>query len=368
MSDERKTHRKLLALITAGTLFASLACPVFSHADGLTKIQIISDRIRPEETEKEETPETENQTIEAISGPVLSLEEFQSLHTLGTYYALPQNETWAELETELTSALESYEGTWSLCLVDLKTEERISLQNRSQSSASLIKLYIMGAVLERLESMYEPGILYADEVTDTELKEVLDNLSAMITISSNTAANDLVAWLSRTDDHEAGLESVNSFIDRHGFSDTHQYNGLDDSDLWYDSAHTNRTSAEDCADFLSQVYEGTLVSHLASRYMEELLQAQEILYKIPSVLPEAALTANKTGETDEAENDAAIVYSAGGDYILVIMSADFPENPKKTAVSCIRELSEMVYAHFNPVSSDPSETETASETETGTGN
>lgn len=64
----------------------------------------------------------------------------------------------------------------------------------------------------------------------------------------------------------------------------------------------------------------TLVSEDASNEMLELLLQQEVDYKIPESLPSNVKVANKTGETDDCENDCAIVYSNGGDYIICMMS------------------------------------------------
>lgn len=84
----------------------------------------------------------------------------------------------------------------------------------------------------------------------------------------------------------------------------------------------NTTSAKDCGRLLERIYRGEFISHLASRQMEELLLNQQVTYKIPSTIPSESRVANKTGETSDCENDAAIVYTPKGDYILCIMSCE----------------------------------------------
>lgn len=64
--------------------------------------------------------------------------------------------------------------------------------------------------------------------------------------------------------------------------------------------------------------------------------------KIPAGLPEGTKCANKTGETDEYQHDAAIVYSPGGDYILCIMSSNCG-----AAITNIQDISATVYDYFN---------------------
>lgn len=107
-----------------------------------------------------------------------------------------------------------------------------------------------------------------------EETETIDRLlHEMITVSDNEAANELVRCLSEKHDHKDGLSFLNNFAKRQGFSDTRQVNGLEDSSLRHNPSDINRTSARDCGELLSRIYDGTLVSHMASRKMEDLLLA-----------------------------------------------------------------------------------------------
>ncbi len=247
--------------------------------------------------------------------------------------------SWEQLEGELTSRINTYSGDWSIYIKDLSNGNVININEHPMESASLIKLYIMGAVLERIED----GKLEKTDKIDSLLSE-------MITVSDNNASNELVRYLSEEHNHKEGLTVVNDFINRHNFEDTQHVNGLSDRNLWYDSTKTNETSARDCGELLASVYDGKLVSHLASRKMENLLLGQKVTYKIPTALPSEAISASKTGEISNAENDAAIVYSPGGDFVLCIMSSDWDSG--NTAVNRIREITKLVYNHFNPPQPD----------------
>lgn len=243
--------------------------------------------------------------------------------------------SWKHLEEELTSMTEGYSGNWSVYVKDLSNGEVININESPMESASLIKLFIMGAVMEQIND----GILDETDTIDRLLRE-------MITVSDNEAANELVRCLSEDHDHKDGLSILNSFAGRLGFSDTRQVNGLEDPGLRHNPSDINRTSARDCGELLSRIYDGTLVSHLASRKMEDLLLGQEITYKIPAALPDEAISANKTGEVSDAENDSAIIYSPGGDFVLCIMSGKWDSGNQ--AITHIREITKMVYNHFNP--------------------
>lgn len=255
--------------------------------------------------------------------------------------AVSEGPVWQNLQNSLESMTSSYEGTWAVYVKNLATGETISINDAPMEAASLIKLYIMGAVMEQIQD----GRL---ELTD----EIRDLLNEMITVSDNEAANELVRYLDENHNHEAGMEQVNRFIESHGYQNTRQYNGLEDSNLWY-SSQVNQTSVGDCGRFLEEIYQGSLVSHLASREMESLLMDQDITYKIPAALPDEAVSASKTGEVSGTENDTAIVYSKGGDFILCIMSSDW--SSQDVAVGHIHEITETVYGYFNP---EPSAAET----------
>lgn len=315
------------------------------------------------ETESEFETETEATPAALPSfpeGTVPTLEETFTFFQCPTLFqplpGLAAQETWSELQATLEDMIASYDGTWSLCLKDLSTGRTILINDHPQASASLIKLYIAGAVLEKMNEDGQLPLLFSDQLAVSDVEDLRDLLGQMIIISSNDASNVLTCYLDPERRHQEGMALVNDFIRRHGFTDTIQYNGLGDPDYWYDTSTLNQTSAKDCVSFLEQVYDGTMVSHLASRFLESLLMDQTITYKIRDGLPAEAVTASKSGETNDTENDAAIVCTNGGDYILCILSTDLEptenDEANEPATSQIRALSETIYLYFNPPETD----------------
>lgn len=290
------------------------------------------------ETETEASDETPIYTSNPLEVKILSNEFREMLRaaTLTPKYSfdiMSLDLSWEQLESELTHRINSYSSKWSLYLKDLSTGNVISINDRPQESASLIKLYVMGAVMQQIQDQEL-------EMNDT----IRSLLNDMITVSDNSATNELVRYLDPDHNHKNGMKKVNAFIEAQGFTNTHEYNGLEDSSLWYSLDTPNITSAKDCGVLLERIYQGELVSHLASRQMEDLLLDQEITYKIPSTIPAESTVANKTGETSDCENDAAIVYTPKGDYILCIMSYELTN--KNSAVTYLREMSSLIYNYF----------------------
>jgi len=108
------------------------------------------------------------------------------------------------------------------------------------------------------------------------------------------------------------------------------------------SSLKNVTSAKDCGRVLERIYRKTAVNKKSSGKMLKLLKAQKRRTKIPAGVPAKVTVANKTGETYFAENDAAIVFSDGADYVIVVMSKN-----GQGAVSEIRKISKIAYKYFN---------------------
>ena len=167
----------------------------------------------------------------------------------------------------------------------------------------------------------------------------------MITVSDNESSNVLVrSFCDESGDFQTGLAKVNDFIQRMGFTNTAQVNGIADPSLWVSDGRINETSAADCGKLLEMIYDRELVSHYASYRFENLLNNQEVNYKIPSGLPEGTHISHKTGEVDNTENDAAIIYTPYGDYIFCILSTDLSDIG--SAVDHIHEITAMVYDWF----------------------
>lgn len=256
----------------------------------------------------------------------------------GTY--LKTRAPFSSLQTTIEQIFAECQGDWSVYIKDLKTGEMISINEHPMESASLIKLYIGGAALERIEK----GQL---EETDT----IRNALQEMIVISSNEAANLLVKSFYQNEPEKSfqdGLDIVNDFIMRHGYVNTYQGNGIADPSLWISPGRNNETSTADCGKILEDIYNSELVSHYASYRFENLLNRQEVNYKIPSGLPANTHIGHKTGEVSDTENDAAIIYTPYGDYIFCIMSTDLYDTG--SAVSTIRQITGLVHNWFmNPL-------------------
>lgn len=251
-----------------------------------------------------------------------------------TLLEIKPEKTMAGLEQELTGQLSEYEGEWSVYVKNLSTDETFVLNDQPMKSASVMKLFIMGTVYKAFE---------CGELERTE--EIMSLMNKMISYSDNASSNELLSRLGNGS-YADGIEKVNAFIKKYGFSDmTMEYNGFDDSATIMDPEHFNQVTAKDCGKLLEDIYRRTWVSRGISNEIEDMLLAQQTRYKIPAGLPEGVLCGNKTGEMDATENDAAIIYAKDCDYILVVLSNGW--SSKDQAITRIQSVSSLVYDYLN---------------------
>lgn len=217
-------------------------------------------------------------------------------------------------------------GTWSVYAKNLTSNSvKVTVNNQKLESASLIKLFIMATAFEEIEK----GTL--------DKNEVIDDIKIMINISDNDAADRIIDKL--------GFDKINNYIVTNGYSLTEIHRKMSEAPNNGD----NYTSVIDVGNLLEKMYRGTCVTQSASQEMIEILKTQTLTSKIPAGVPDGVETANKTGELDDVENDAAIVYKENAHYIVVVMSNNVSDTA--AARNNIKEISSKVYDMINTSSS-----------------
>lgn len=270
--------------------------------------QLQQEKLKATEEEKEKTTPKEEQKPEETAAPQ-GIEGLKDIISSKISGRTATGENWGV----------------SVCRLSDGAQEQVG--EGKMVAASLIKLYIMGAV-------------YADydTVTAANGKDKVDGLlRSMITVSDNDASNALTKMLGKGD-NEAGKAAVNTYCSANGYGDSSMGRML----LETNTDRENYTSPKDCAAFLKKVYKGELPHADA---MLSLLKQQERTGKIPAGVPSGVATANKTGELANVENDAAIILSETNPYILCVMSEKLkdPAGARQT----ITGLSSEIYNQLN---------------------
>ena len=240
------------------------------------------------------------------------------------------DEALQTLLNQIQEQLPADNGSWSVFVSDLINETEGSINDQTMQAASLIKLYIMGAIYENYDQIIGQ---YGKDSVDS-------NLHSMITVSDNDAANTLTTYLGGGNS-SAGMQAVNSFCQEHGYTQTHMGRML----LASNDQDDNYTSVNDCGHFLIEVYKEEESSYAHASDMYALLKAQTRQNKIPAMLPNGVKTANKPGALDNVENDAGIIYDAANDLVIVFMSQNL--SSAGNAQNTIASLSRTIYDYYN---------------------
>lgn len=284
---------------------------------------------------EESAPQDNNTPEPPPSSEAESQEEGMLSPSQGTTFTDNTDSNMDNLLSQIQQYLPQNNGIWSVYVCDLVKDSEGVINEHPMQAASLIKLFIMGAVYEKYETL---SAQYGSETLDSYLRP-------MITVSDNDAANTLVSYLGNGDS-AAGMAAVNSFCQAHGYTSTSMGRLLLQSNEYGD----NYTSATDCGRFLREIYQinaGTAVNATLSHAdaMFSLLQQQERRNKIPAAMPDGVQVANKTGELGNVENDAGIIYNTANDLIICFMS----ENLSATgdAQNVIAQNARSIYGYYN---------------------
>ena len=283
-----------------------------------------------------------------------------------------------KLLPQIQKGLPQENGKWAVYVHNMATDAGACMNSKKMQAASLIKLYIMGAVYEQYDAL----------VKDHKKEEIDDLLKSMITVSDNDAANTLTEYLG-DGDPEAGMKAVTEYCTAHGYTDSHMGRLL----LHSNELDDNYTSVRDCGLFLSRIYAGagdissitvpetpgqaseeptaaaassapedtqenasgestdkppaTAADMPGAREMFLLLAQQTRTNKIPAKLPTGVRVANKTGELADVENDVGIIYKTAGDVDLVVCFMSEGVSTPGDAQTAIADLSLLIYDFFN---------------------
>ena len=175
--------------------------------------------------------------------------------------------------------------------------------NRSFTSASLYKLFLAHAVLDRVDRGL---IALTDTVPGTTLT-VQEAVDRMITWSDNVSGAALGQWL--------GWREVQAFAQGQGFEST-----------TYDPATGEAgtvamtTTPDDVADFLDRLRKGELLSVPSTALLLGFLAAQQLDYALPTGLSPDVEFAHKTGLLIQVSHDAGLVRFGGKEYVVAVLT------------------------------------------------
>lgn len=245
-------------------------------------------------------------------------------------------------------------GLLAAGFMDLATGETAFInENAPVPMASVYKVFVL-AELFRLQkegklSLQDKHILQESEksigsgtlesaAVGTEFS-LMDYVMLMMSISDNTATDYLVglAGLENVRDHiliPLGLDATKCYFNcidlltRYYGVTVEEYREQCKQDTWFDAhmnpffrceeKENNQTSPKDMVRFFELLYKGQVVDGESDREMLGIMAQCQTNSRIPAKLPADVTVAHKTGSIDHLANDAGIVYTDKGDYILAL--------------------------------------------------
>jgi beta-lactamase class A len=250
----------------------------------------------------------------------------------------------AELQARLVSVASSLSrGRLSAVAIDLQNGATASIDaERAYPAASLFKLPILLQVLvEEDAGRLDPERLLpirAEDWTDGSgvlQARVGDQLSVRELTSLMIADSDNIAALVLLD--VTGVEMVNQLSERLGLHDTR----LVDHRAGDPGDHT--TSAADMSHLLVSLAAGQAVNQAVSERALSLLALKQSTDWLGESLPFWVKIAHKWGDLPEARNDAGIVFTPRGSYVIAVLTADgLPEE----SASAIARASRATYDYL----------------------
>lgn len=248
----------------------------------------------------------------------------------------------SRLQEIVQNRLNGSSDVYGVVIKNLKTGEGYSFNaNNKFTTASLYKLWVMGATFEQMKlgKFTSDDVISADAekinrdfgISDEDAEQtsggftytISQAMNKMVDLSDNYAAMMLI--------EKNKIVNVNAFVSEYGFTDTN----IGDNPM---------TTPEDVEKFFELLYDGKVVDSESSETMMRVLKAQQLNYLMPKYLPPKTVIAHKTGQYGQFTHDAGIVFSDKGDFIMVLMAQS---QDTKSAEERMARLAKEVYDYFN---------------------
>ncbi len=212
-------------------------------------------------------------------------------------------------------------------------------------SASLIKLFLAWQWYTTNQPSF--NVLISEHMLDDQAGSLAQDVGIMLASdqliqrmlnqSENNATNLILAQL-------GGISAANSWLQQQGYQATRWGRVMLDFQARQQGLE-NYTSAEEVTRLLHTMTDAiSKGGSMASTIVKSLVNSASD-DKIAAGLPSTVVCAHKSGELDDVEHDAALIFNAGMGDSLVIMAADVPE--PNQARQQIRQLTSALWHNKN---------------------
>ena len=355
--QERRNHRASLVtasvfavlVIGAGCIFAYAGC---SSSQGSAPAPAVESSANTTAGGDGTTPALNVTDVPADTSPSQG-NLLDPAHTSGpnsSAIASDGQELPADLVAQIQGIGDSCGMDAGIAVIDLKTGARGGYQaDDSMISASMIKLIIAEAFLQQVAS----GNIGLDEYYTLQSSDIVggtgslggygagaqvtygEMLNKMISESDNTATNIII--------DRVGMDAVNAEADLLGLEGTKLNRYMMDYDA-IAAGNENYVSANDVAQLLEMIYDGTFVDARCSDIMLQALEQQVDYGGIMAGLPDNVVFAHKTGTLDSVLHDGGIV--EGEHPFVIVVLCGGPGFYVQGAMTTMAQVADAAYAYI----------------------
>lgn len=284
------------------------------------------------------------------------------LHAQQPAAAAPPAWTDTALAAKIGAAARGFRGDVGIYVRHLPTGAGVEIAADSVfPTASLIKIPILLALYDQAERGVldlDARVPYPDtlkyryvEATDVvgymapgDTLPLRELAFLMLTVSDNVASLWIQALL-------GGGASVNEWLEGHGFAHTRVNSRTPGREEARSKFGWGQTTPREMAEALVMIRQGRAVSPRASEAMYRMLTRSYWDDFALSQLPPTVQAASKQGFVDRSRSEVVLVNSAGGDYVVAVITRnqeDTSYDDDNEGHRLIRAVSRLVYEHFNP--------------------
>lgn len=252
-----------------------------------------------------------------------------------------------KLSKVIQEDLKGQGGEYAVYIEDLTDGESYGFNQFEQfPSASLYKLYLMAAVVQKIGS---GGLSYDTKISST--KTHLTKVFGEVDYGYEDSDENIVYTV------REALERIGRISDNFASVMLAEEVGWDQVQKMAEALNAQsttikspiNTSASDIGIFFKKLHLKQIVSPEFSDDIVNFLSLNKINNRIPSKLPEEVKIVHKTGELSRIRHDGGIVYLASrrdtpGAYVIVLMSRNLPYEDE--GVDLLARISKDVYEYF----------------------
>lgn len=271
--------------------------------------------------------------------------------------AAPKQE--AALQRELEARVAGFEGVVGIYAQQLRTGATAAIRaDEKFPTASMIKVPLLATLYQKVQNgeMHLDSVLtfrdslryapydVAGRFQDSAQVPLAEAAFLMISFSDNTAA----LWIQALD---GGGAEVNRWLAAHGFEETRVNSRTPGRHADWEEYGWGQTTPREMSRLMTMIRRGEVVSPAASDQMYRTLSSIYYRSEALSQIPPRVQVASKQGAVDRSRSESLLVNGPSGDYVLTIITKNQQDTlytPDNAGYELIRDVSRIVYRHFNP--------------------